>query len=138
MLKRVLTFVLLLGVLLFNACSSANQYNLSLVADGSDSKDYIYYDDERVVYVVGGIMMIELDGESLMLESALNEGKITVADILSSAQTDADNEDIGVTAYPDGSMEYAYDGFNLIVLNTAGVRDVYFVPSSVDYYSIVN
>ena len=139
MFKRFTLMALALVCLAFSSCSKANDFNLKLVADGKDSKDYIYYDDQRVVYVVGGIMMTEdQDGQSLMLETALYEGSLSVDEILNSAKEDADDGDVKMSEYPDGSVEYYYDTFTLILLNANGVRDVYFVPSGVNYYSVIN
>lgn len=138
MFKKSLLLLLVFMSFLLCACSEPNPYSLSLAADGGDSKTCIFYDDERMVFEVGGIMMAEIDGESLMLETALNDGKITLSDILTSAQTDVDNEDITATTYPDGSVEYHYSSFNLISLNDQGIRDIYFIPTDLSYYSIVS
>lgn len=139
MLKKIFLSALAVIFLVFSACSSSNEYNLKLVPDGKDSKDYIYYDDDRVVYVVGGIMMTEDDkGESVMLETALYEGTVSIDDIIDSAKADADDGDVEMTQYPDGSAEYYYETFTLICLNTEGIRDVYFVPTDVNYYSVIN
>lgn len=139
MLKRFVLMALAVVCLVFSACSSANDHNLKLVADGKDSKDYIYFDDQRVVYVVGGIMMTETaDGESVMLETALYDGTVSLDEILASAKEDADDGDVEMSEYPDGSVEYYYDTFTLISLNKDGIRDVYFVPSDVNYYSVTN
>ena len=139
MLKKILLTALVLICLMFSSCSKANEYNLKLIPDGKDSKDYIYYDDERIVYVIGGIMMTEDDnGESVMLETALYEGTVSIDDIINSAKEDAEDGDIEMAQYPDGSVEYYYDTFTLICLNIEGTRDVYFVPVGVNYNSVTN
>ena len=138
MRKAIIPFLLLLCVLL-SSCSSANEYNLTYTPDGSGNIEYIYYDDERVVYVVGGLMMAEVDGSAKMLEMALKEGDITVSDILASAEKDAENGDLSVDTYPDGSKDYRYEGFTLVSLNThLGNRDIYFVPAGMGYYDVTN
>lgn len=137
MFKKALALMLVVACFALTACSTANKYNLTLVTDGSDTKDYIYYDDERVVYVLGGLMMTEIEGESIMLESAITEGKVSIDDIINSAKEDADNDDILSTTYPDGSLEYSYESFNLVVLNNMGKRDIYFLPKELNYYSII-
>lgn len=141
MFKKSLVFIFLAVCLLLSACSknTANDLNLSLVEDGKGEKNYIYYDDERIVYVVGGIMMAEIEESPIMLDTALFDGKITLAQIISTAKADADDEDIQITEYPDGSIEYHYDTFDLVVLNTADAnRDIYFVPKSMSYYDCIN
>jgi len=138
MSKRTAFVVILLCALMLVSCSSANEYSLSYTPDGSDTVEYIYYTDEQVVYVIGGMMMCEIDGESKMLEMALKDGDVTIDDIITSAETDLENKEIDHTDYTDGSREYHYDGFDLIKLNThLGNHDIYFVPSSMSYYDVV-
>ena len=137
MSKRTFFVAILLCVLTLVSCASANQYGLAYTSDGSDKIEYIFYTDEQVVYVIGGMMMCEINGGSKMLEMALNEGDITIDDIITSAEADLDNKDIEATEYPDGSKEYHYDGFNIVKLNTyLGSRDIYFVPSGMSYYDV--
>lgn len=138
MFKKLLFLAIALNMLFLVACSDANEYGLSYSSDGSDKVDYIYYNDDRVVYVVGGIMTVETDGSAKMLELALYDGNITIDDILDAAEEDASDGDIEVTDYPDGSREYHYGNFDIIKLNThLGCRDVYFVPSGMSYYDVV-
>ncbi len=124
--------------LLLCGCTKWNVYNLSFVLDNSDSTYYIYFDEDKVVYTVGGMMMTEIDGESLTLESALTEGKITISQILASASEDAENEKIQSQTQIDGSVEYTYSDFRLVVLNSATDRNIYFIPLDMNYYSLVN
>lgn len=139
MLKRVFVFFVLICSLLLAACSQPNKYGLSFTSGSEASVEYIFYNDERVVYVVGGIMTIGEGEKSELLEIVLNRGEISVDDILEAAKEDADNGDIEYDSYPDGSVEYHYDGFDLIKLNThLGNRDVYFVPSNMSYYDVTN
>lgn len=135
--KRLLNVIALLlcGCCLLCGCSGGNEYGLTFVEGERDSTNYIYYDDDSVVYVVGGMMMAEIDGEAVALETALNDGKITLAEILASAKTDAENEDITVVTYDDGSVEYTYDNFRLVILNSAD-RFIYFLPMELNYYSV--
>lgn len=131
--------ILLVFVLVLTACSSSNEYNLTYNSDGGSAVEYIYFTDTQVVYVVGGMMMCEVDGSSKMLEMAFKDGDITIDDIIASADSDVKGKDIKCTEYPDGSKEYHYDGFDLIKLNTyEGNRDIYFVPSSMSYYDVTN
>ncbi|MBE6692696.1 MAG: hypothetical protein E7586_05175 [Ruminococcaceae bacterium] len=138
--KRLISlFALVLSVcLLLCGCTKWNVYNLSFVPDNSDSTYYTYFDEEKVVYTVGGIMMTEIEGESMTLESALIEGKTTVAEILASAAEDAENEKIQTQTYIDGSVEYTYNDFRLVLLNSATDRNIYFIPLEMNYYSLVN
>ncbi len=139
MSRKTFLVATLLCVLMLVSCSSGNRYGLEYTSDGSDKVEYIFYTDDQVVYVVGGMMMTEVDGSSKMLEMALKDGDITIDDIITSAETDLNNKDIKCTEYPDGSREYHYDGFKLIKLNTnRGSRDIYFVPSSMSYYDVTN
>ena len=135
--RTILCLSLILCVLLVS-CAGSNEYKLSYTSEGDGDIEYIYYDELRIVYVVGGIMMAEIDGEPKMLEMALNEGDITVSDILASAKKDAENKKLGFNTYPDGSEEYHYEGFTLVSLNThLGNRDIYFVPSGMGYYDVI-
>ena len=137
-MNKILSILLVL-VLVLTACSSANVYQLTYNSDGGSAVEYIYYTDTQVVYVVGGMMMCEIDGSSKMLEMAFKDGDITIDDVINSAESDVKNKKIEYTEYPDGSREYHYDGFDLIKLNTyEGSRDIYFVPSSMSYYDVTN
>ncbi len=138
--KRIIAFLLVLVTALsFSACSGGNEYNLSYTPDGSDKLDYIFYTEDRVVYVVGGLMMVNINGEAKMLEMALDSGDITIEEIIASAKADYENGDLTCFVYPDGSCEYSYNGFKMIVLNTHLRNvDVYFTPSSMGYFDIIN
>lgn len=140
MLKRHIAFLLLAVILVsLTACSSPNKYGLSYTSDGSSRVEYIFYNDERVVYVVGGLMTVKPDGEAKMLEMALDDGSVTIEDILAAAAEDAENGDVQLEEYPDGSKEYRYGDFCIVALNThLGCRDVYFVPTSMGYYDVTN
>ncbi len=140
MLKKTLCLILcVLCLVSLTSCSKPNRFGLSLATDGSDKMDYIYYEDEFAVYVVGGIMTAEVDGSAKLLDLALSDGDIKVSDILSVAEADVENEDIERVGYPDGSVEYKYENFTLVRLNTYdGKRDVYFVPTSMGYYDVAN
>ena len=137
MLKKTLALTVLLACLLLCACAEANEYKLSLVPDGQGQMDYIYFDEDRTIYTVGGIVMAELDGQSIALESALNEGKLSVSDLLASAKKDVDGNKMDYTTYPDGSVEYVYSDFRLVVLNTATDNSIYFIPLYMNYYSVL-
>ncbi len=141
MFKKSLFFIFLTLCIFLTACSStqANDLKLSLVQDGKGEKNYIYYDYDRVVYVIDGIMMIDIDGSATMLDAALFDGKVTVSSIVSTAETDFSDGDIECKEYPDGSKEFHYDTFNLVVLNTVdAVHDIYFVPTNLSYYDCIN
>lgn len=138
MFKKLFLTAVLCLCLVLASCSSVNEYGLSFAPDGSSTVDYIYFDEERVVYTVGGIMTAEINGNDKMLELALTDGEILVSEILASAQKDADNGDIETTEYHDGSIEYHYEGFDMIVLNSDGKNDIYFVPSEMSYYDVMN
>lgn len=138
-MRKLFACALLLICFLLSACSEVNEYGLVYNSDGGTDIDYIYYDDVRVVYVVGGLMMVDIDGEAKMLEMALNEGDVTVDNILASAEENAADGDLKYTEYPDGSREYYYEGFTLVALNThLSNRDVYFVPTGMGYYDVTN
>ncbi len=118
---------------------SGNEYGLQFTLGDGEKLDYIYYNENFVVYIVGGMMMSEVDGTPKMLELALHDGDFTVEEIFASAEADVGDEEIARTDYPDGSVMYSYPSFNLVRLNTfSGNRDVYFVPKSMDYYSVCN
>lgn len=139
MLKRVFAaFLCILCVFSFCACTKANDLNLSLTEDGSESLDIIHiFGEERFVYVSGGIMMIEIDKTPKTLELAFYDGDVSVSDILSTAEQDVEDGDIKMEEYPDGSVEYYYDGFTLVCLNTVkGDQNIYFVPSAKGYYDV--
>lgn len=126
--------LLLCTAFILCGCAKGNEYGLSFVAGERDATNYIYFDDDSVVYVVGGIMMAEIDGESISLQSALTEGKVALAEILESAKADAEKEIISVKNYDDGSVEYTYDNFRLLILNNTD-RYIYFTPLELNYYS---
>lgn len=136
--KKILVTALLAFCILLSACSKPNDFGLSLAVDGNEKLEIIFTDEERMVFVFGGIMTAELDGESKMLDVLLYDGTITVNDILSTADTDAEDGDIETTEYPDGSIEYHYNGFDLVHLKKNGIRDVYFIPSDMSYYDIAH
>lgn len=137
--KRFLSvFALVLCLcMLLCSCAKGNKYDLSYVSDGSNSQYYIHFNDDREVYVVGGRMTCEIEEESYDLESALTEGKIALGDILASAAEDAEKDRISSQTYNDGSVEYGYDGFRLVVLNSPTDNDIYFLPTDMNYYSLV-
>jgi hypothetical protein len=138
MAKRIIALVLiLLTAFPFAACSDENTFTLSYTPDGSDKIDYIFYTEERVVYVVGGLMMIKLGDEPMMLEMALSSGAISIEEIIERSEADFIDGKLETVAYPDGSREYCYDGFKMIVLNTHLRNvDVYFTPSSMSFYDV--
>ena len=139
MSKKIAFISILLCVLMLVSCASGNKYGLVYTSDGTERIEYIYYTDEQVVYVVGGMMMAEINGDSKMLEMAFNDGDLTISDLIASAEADVEAKKIEVTEFPDGSREYHYDGFDLIKLNTyEGNRDIYFTPSSMGYYDVTN
>lgn len=137
--KTALCAFVLVFCLLLSACGEkSNEYKLSYSPDGSEKIDCIYYEDEFAVYVVGGLMTAELDEKTLLLEQALTESRLTVSAILASAEKDASNDKLEKVTYPDGSVQYNYDGFVLVRLNTyTGLRDIYFLPTGMGYYEIV-
>lgn len=140
MLKKITLCALVLVLCLsVSACGEkANKYKLSYSSDGSGKIDYIYFEDDFAVYVIGGLMTAELDEKSVLLEQALTEGALTVSDILDSAEKDASNDKLEKVTYPDGSVQYNYEGFVLVRLNTyTGLRDIYFLPAGMGYYEIV-
>ncbi len=140
MIKKLLIFALT-AILTFSlfGCSKANDHGLSFAKDNSGRR-IIHTDEmERQIIVEGGIMTIEIDDETKLLETALTDGEITIAEILETAREDVKDGDIEVTEYPDGSLEYHYETFNLVVLNTyKGDREICFIPTDLNYYSMIN
>lgn len=135
-LSFLLVFVLALSLC---SCSAPNDYGLSFTPDDS-GRSIIYFDEmERAIIVEGGIMTIEIDGETKLLEVALTDGDVLISEILLVAREDVEDEDIEITEYPDGSVEYHYDTFDLVVLNTYnGKRDICFIPKELSYYDMIN
>ena len=139
MSKKAVLLSIFVCALLLVSCSGGNEYGLAYSSDGTEKVEYIFYTDDQVVYVIGGMMMSEINGESKMLEMALHDGDVTISDLVASAESDVDAKRIEVTEYPDGSREYHYDGFDMIKLNTyEGNRDIYFVPAGMGYYDVTN
>ncbi len=139
MTKRVFSvaLVLLCACLLLCGCSKGNKYGLSYVPENNNgATKLIGFADDRSILAVNGIMMAEIEDENLTLEEALADGKITFSDVLASAEEDAENEDIEKTVYFDGSAEYTYDDFRLVVLNTPNNKNIYFLPLDMNYYSV--
>jgi len=139
MFKKTIVILLVAFSLFLCSCSGANDYGLSFTADDS-GRSIIYFDEmERAIIVEGGIMTVEIDGETELLEVALTDGDILMADILAIAREDVEDGDIELTEYPDGSLEYHYDTFDLVVLNTYnGKRDICFIPKELSYYDMIN
>ncbi|MBR5859413.1 MAG: hypothetical protein IKZ05_05765, partial [Clostridia bacterium] len=61
-MRKSIAVIVLLFCLLLCGCAGSNEYELTYTADGDSDIEYIYYDDIRVVYVVGGLMMAEVEG----------------------------------------------------------------------------
>lgn len=139
MLKRsVAVLICAFCIFSLSACTKANDLALSLTEDGTDSLDIIHiFGEEQFVYVSGGIMMIEIDKTPKTLELALHDGDVSVSDILNTAEEDVKDGDIRTEEYPDGSVEYYYESFTLVRLNTVkGDRNIYFVPTTKGYYDV--
>ncbi len=131
-------FVLLsLVALLLCGCSSPNDYGMVFTSDGSYKLDYInVVEEEYVLYTVGGMVTVDINGEKLMLEAAIIEGKITVDELMESIRTDASDGDVKYTEYPDGSVEYRYSGITVVDKNFSGLREIYFGDDSLTYYAV--
>ncbi len=139
MLKKTLAILLCsLLLLLLSACSEANELKLSMVEDGTESLDLIHiFGEEQYIYVSGGIMMIEINKEPKQLELALHDENLTAQDIIDQAIEDSEDKDVETKEYPDGSVEYYYDSFTLVRMNTVkGDRNLYFVPADKGYYDV--
>ena len=139
MLKKVLVLILCATcVFSLFACTKANDLCLSLTEDGTESLDIIHiFGEEQFVYVSGGIMMIEIDKTPKTLELALHDGDVSVDEIIATAEQDVKDGDIRTEEYPDGSVEYYYDSFTLVRLNTVkGDKTVYFLPNTKGYYDV--
>lgn len=139
MIKRVFAlFACLLCLCSLCSCTKANDLNLSLVEDGTDSLEVIHiFGEEQFVFVSGGIMMTEIDKTPKTLELALHDGDISVADILATAEEDVKDGDVVSEEYPDGSVEYRYESFTLVRLNTVkGDKNIYFLPNTKGYYDV--
>ncbi len=139
MFKKLSVFLCVFLAFAFCSCSGANDYGLSFTADDR-GRSIIYFDEnERAVIVEGGIMTVTVDGETILLEQALVDGDVLMSEILAVAREDAEEEDIEITEYPDGSVEYHYETFDLVVLNTySGKRDICFIPKELSYYDMIN
>ena len=138
MLKKTLAILLAILSLFLVSCSKPNDYGLSM-AENQSERRIIGFEEDRMIYAVGGIMTMNQNGESKLLEFALNDGSITIGDIISVAEQDAADGDIEKIEQHDGSAEYKYDTFTLVVLNTTlGKRDVYFVPKNMGYLNVIN
>lgn len=87
--------------------------------NGSSSYSLYYYGLSDV--------SITIDGQTLPLAQALQEGKLTPQDILQKGWQDLENKEIRGGAYRDGgSVDYLYGDFTIIKFNTLdGLRDFY-------------
>ena len=66
-----------------------------------------------------------------------DENTFTFEEIIERSEADFIDGKLETVAYPDGSREYCYDGFKMIVLNTHLRNvDVYFTPSSMSFYDV--
>ncbi len=103
--------------------------------DASDPNSYnVYY------YAASAVTVNELDGESVELETALADGRITAAQLLAQADRDANAGVCRKELYDDGgSVEYRYGGYGLLRRyniegnsdGIAGLFDVYVMPNGV-------
>ena len=86
---------------------------------GSQSYSLYYYGLSDV--------SITIDGQTLPLAKALQEGKLTPQDILQKGWQDLENKEIRGGAYRDGgSVDYLYGDFTIIKFHTVdGLRDFY-------------
>ena len=87
--------------------------------NGSTSYSLYYYGLSDV--------SITIDGQTLPLAQALQEGKLTPQDIRRKGWQDLENKEIRGGAYRDGgSVDYLYGDFTIIKFNTLdGLRDFY-------------
>ena len=87
--------------------------------NGSSSYSLYYYGLSDV--------SITIDGQTLPLAQALQEGKLTPQDILQKGWQDLENKEIRGGAYRDGgSVDYLYGDFTIIKFHTLdGLRDFY-------------
>ena len=138
--KKILCFALALILLIpLASCGKSNEYSLVYIPDGTDGIYYIYYNEERVVYVIGGVVSAEIDSEIITLDKALADEKLTVDAIIASAEKDEESGKLEVLYSTDsGTKEFIYPTFNLIVLDDKGCMDVYFAPKDIHSYDLNN
>lgn len=117
MVKRGFVLLFLLAVLLCG-CAKENVYQLSFTSDGSDNLELIHDLDGYQVYLLGGMAVCTIDGEAKMLEMALDNGDITPADIIDSAEDDVSNEKRTAINNTEGGICYLYDLFNIVTFET--------------------
>ena len=88
---------------------------------GNETKSYSLY------YYGLSDVSITIDGQTLPLAQALQEGKLTPQDIRRKGWQDLENKEIRGGAYRDGgSVDYLYGDFTIIKFNTLdGLRDFY-------------
>lgn len=88
---------------------------------GNETKSYSLY------YYGLSDVSITIDGQTLPLAQALQEGKLTPQDIRRKGWQDLENKEIRGGAYRDGgSVDYLYADFTIIKFNTLdGLRDFY-------------
>ncbi len=86
---------------------------------GSQSYSLYYYGLSDV--------SVTIDGQTLPLAQALQEGKLSPSDIRKKGWQDVENKEIWGDSYRDGgSVCFMYDGFTIIKFNTLeGLRDFY-------------
>lgn len=137
MLRRCAIFLFLLAFLL-SGCAKENVYRLSFTADGSDKIDLIHDLNGYQVYLLGGMAVCTIDGEPAMLEMALDNGDITPADIINSADDDVSNEDRKVITDIEGVSCYCYDLFNIFSWEAEdGAHLLCFAPAEKEFFEIV-
>lgn len=139
-MKKVLPLFIIALILLCGCGNSvANDYNLVFTAGDSDRIDYInVVEEEFVLYAVDGVVTVTIDGETLMLESAIVEGKLTVAELLESIRNDASGGDVKYVEYANGSVEYRYDDFTVVDFNYSGFHEIYFGTTELTYYTVAH
>lgn len=92
------------------------------IIDKNVNKDYDYN-----VYSINGKVSILINGEKKLLKDALNNGEITMEEIIDKAEDDEKNKKIVSDTYLDGgSKRYEYSDYVIIKCNTlSGNKDVY-------------
>jgi len=137
----MISVISLVSMLLLCGCGStvANDYKMVFTTGDSGKLDYInVVDSEFVLYSVDGVVTVTVDGEVLMLESAIVEGKLSVAELMESIRSDASDGDVEYIEYPNGSVEYRYDEITVVDFNYNGFHEIYFGNTQLTYYTVAH
>lgn len=107
------------------------EFNVVFTKKDDLKRDLVFSKNEEYdfsIYTLGGSFDVEIEGEKTPLKDALQNGKITVEDILNKMSTDVARNFAKEFSFKDGgSVLVVYSEFSIVKFNTLdGNFDMYF------------